>query len=659
MDDGVYLGVWTNWSRGAVFGLTLTTTKQPGNLLIALTAVFVSFVASRFWRIVCLCLHRLYSTSNPEKTMCRQQQVILRNSTAAEAGLWAIIQLLWAWRQLPASRLSRILPTGILAIICITAFTIAGGFSSSISTAVGDEVLIYSPSCAILWPTNNSLEVVASTYNYFSGKLNDAANYAQQCYDGNNSTSGTTACSKFVRSTLPTASANTSASCPFDEKICRKPRGNIRLDTGYIGNDELGFNRPNDLGFAWRYVLHCAPLITEGYTKYAIDNFEQSTPFDGQLDPGSSKLIPELARPDGDTTVIFLSGNGVVFMNRMDDDWYRATRRSIDIYMSGGAGYIPSYIPSIAASPMGCVEQWQWCNSTNPTNSTQCGPLASLFDAFSGAATVFNISEGEYNNEPRPSSSDASKADFLWVGIGTANSPTILPRVIGHLGAKSLASQSHLMGIQYPLPNNQWQLDVTRWWHTILAAVQASCTAQGSNDPNIRQLLSPPLNSQERKLCNSQKIRSSQHVSFSLFGLLFTFVAGAIIICLSYVLEPILGCLYRYKKHRPHAHFEWMTNGSLQLYRLAHENLGMETWSNCTNEVPITMPDVVLNGIDFSDPEHPLLNRQVEGNDAQLMSGDFESNGETENEGGDQFHEGNRTSTTGTVVDVGQVLALD
>lgn len=47
----VHLGTWINWSRGPVMGATLTTTRQDGNLLIAFTAFFVSFISSRFWHI--------------------------------------------------------------------------------------------------------------------------------------------------------------------------------------------------------------------------------------------------------------------------------------------------------------------------------------------------------------------------------------------------------------------------------------------------------------------------------------------------------------------------------------------------------------------------------------------------------------------------------
>jgi hypothetical protein len=38
----VYLGTWINWSRGPVFGATLTLTRNDANLLIAFVAFFVA-----------------------------------------------------------------------------------------------------------------------------------------------------------------------------------------------------------------------------------------------------------------------------------------------------------------------------------------------------------------------------------------------------------------------------------------------------------------------------------------------------------------------------------------------------------------------------------------------------------------------------------------
>jgi hypothetical protein len=86
-DNNVYLGVWTNWSKGTVMGATLTMTRQQGDLLIAFTGFLIPFVASRFWRILCFILHLYYSTSKPEDAIYHQRQVILRNSSSPDTGL--------------------------------------------------------------------------------------------------------------------------------------------------------------------------------------------------------------------------------------------------------------------------------------------------------------------------------------------------------------------------------------------------------------------------------------------------------------------------------------------------------------------------------------------------------------------------------------------
>lgn len=71
----VYLGAWTNWSRGRILGATLTLESRYGLLLLSFTAAFVGLVASRFWRIMTLMLHRIYSTPEPRDALHHQRQV--------------------------------------------------------------------------------------------------------------------------------------------------------------------------------------------------------------------------------------------------------------------------------------------------------------------------------------------------------------------------------------------------------------------------------------------------------------------------------------------------------------------------------------------------------------------------------------------------------
>lgn len=270
MDANVYVGVWTNWSRGQVLGATVTTTKEYGSLLIAFTAFFIAFVSSRFWRILCLILHRSYSTQEKRDAIYHQRQIVLRNASSPESGLVAFIRLLLAWRKTALKSQARLMPLLLLSVLSLSAFTVAGGFSSAISTSIGDEVLLKPSQCSLI-PPYEDININSAVRALYAERLNNAVNYAQQCY--NTSSSGALDCGRFRTSHLPTTRANKSADCPFQNDICRTQEDNLRLDTGYIdSNGQLGLNTPTDQRFAWRYVLHCAPLRTSNYTSHIIED---------------------------------------------------------------------------------------------------------------------------------------------------------------------------------------------------------------------------------------------------------------------------------------------------------------------------------------------------------------------------------------------------
>lgn len=313
MDENIYTGIWTNWSRGTVLGPTLTTTKQYGNLLIAFTALFVAFVGSRLWRISCLVLHRCYSTAEDRGVIHHQRQVILRNSRSAESALFEILSLLWTWRKSQIRRISCLIPLIILSAIYVAAFTAAGGFSSNISSSIGDEVLINGHNCGTI-VTNDTVQGLSIEKEWSSEQSNSAANYVQQCYRADQSNT-TTACNKFVRSSLPTHTINTTAECPFQHQICRKPQSTLRLDSGYIdSNDDLGLNAPKNERFALRYVLHCAPLETTNYTSHVEedgrgwDKYHYGTRVVGPSDNRTGLMDYIFKVPDLKSQYIFQAG---------------------------------------------------------------------------------------------------------------------------------------------------------------------------------------------------------------------------------------------------------------------------------------------------------------------------------------------------------------
>jgi hypothetical protein len=258
----VHIGAWRNWSRGPIMGATLTLKRQEADFLIALTAFFVAFVGVRFWRIICFALHRIFSTANPKDVVYHQRQAILRNSSAPEGDIELLLRLFWKNRY--SRQGFKLLSTALFACTCLIAFVAAGALSSRISTGVGNEVLIKSARCGFYYSSNT--DPASDRYlslAYPAETLDQAANYAQKCYL--NGSLGLD-CNLWVRSRLG-GTVDLEASCPFDERICRTGTGNIRMDTGYIdSHDDLGINAPAKERVLWRNVLHCAPLVTSGFT---------------------------------------------------------------------------------------------------------------------------------------------------------------------------------------------------------------------------------------------------------------------------------------------------------------------------------------------------------------------------------------------------------
>ncbi|KAI0451116.1 hypothetical protein F5B21DRAFT_516963 [Xylaria acuta] len=616
----VYLGVWTNWSRGNILGATLTLRRQEANLLIAFTAFFIAFISTRFWRILCFAFHRQYATTTMQKVVYHQRQAILRNSATPEGGIQQFLRLVWANRH----RSERFAPLFMImvATACVFTFAVAGGLSSQISTAVGTEVLIHSHNCGYIDPkklqdpdgqASFPQQLFALVPNR-AETIDNAANYAQQCYSNN--TAGTLDCGRFVTKKLESLIDNT-ATCPFQDEMCRSNAANIRIDSGYINSHEhLGHNYPAENRILARNVFHCAPITTTGFTSE-----------DKKVSPLSDFIpIDPMFREDGDVVLTFLSGKGVIHVAPSADEWYRVSPTKTNIFTSTSSEVDPAaiYLPLDPASPLACVDQYQFCRR----DTQHCGPLASIRDAISGAAHFFNTTFDHFIDNVANTTS-AGQFNFF-ISAFRDNQYASLYEIIAQLGSESLASKSSLSaGLQGPLPSNQWQLDVIYWSNIVKASIQAAFLDMvyfDPPDPSQAKLRRGFTSPNSKSLCNNQKIKSTAYASFSVFGLLFTFVVGGLIVLTSYLLEPISKLLHKKWGFKTHAHLEWTTNATLQLQRLAHEELGFGTWSNGTEEIPATKPDDLLGCLDISNTKHPVLSSlHKQGNAAEGSQLDHET----------------------------------
>ncbi|KAB2576410.1 hypothetical protein DBV05_g5000 [Lasiodiplodia theobromae] len=507
-----------------------------------------------------------------------------------------------------------------------------GIFSSKIATSTGSQVLISSPSCGHfdeLREVNQSL--YTSVYApYRVKKDKDFANYAQNCYTN---LSSSQECQKYVQQQLPW-SANRNATCPFGGDLCKSQFGNLELDSGFINsNDHLGLNDPPERQFRYRSLLQCAPIKSDGYKKEYTHSFDGQEVkymryYYGELRPGYNYTyeypvgsyeqkrgengtsansdyvlgirqakyangaptwdsvftpIPELRQVEGDVTLMFLSANYVLFTTETDDLWYSAHRNVDLIGLSTLEGRVRMYFADEAASALACVSQYQLCTSK------ECTELGTLADTFTRAKSL-------------------KKAEnFDWFSYALSTS---IERIAGGLGNSGLTSRYALwVGLQSPLPSNQWQLEVEHWFTIWLSTLQGSfvVAATGPSDPEVMRWVETPQNDAEKNICRSQKIITTAYTNFNTFGLCLTLVVGAIIIILSYTIEPVARCLQRRRHLDTYSRLEWCANETLQLQRMAHEELGAGTWHDGAEAVPYTDNGQKLATLDITNRDHPTL----------------------------------------------------
>ncbi|KAL1638028.1 hypothetical protein SLS58_009049 [Diplodia intermedia] len=602
-DNGVYMGFWTNWSRGAILGATLTLNHSDGGLLTAFLALFVTFTGTCFWRIICFVLHFVLSSQQPRDGLYHQQQAILRNIATGSGGLYRLLTAAWAWRGTAARVYVRILPLLVATVLIVSGFAVASVFSSKISTLTGDEVLLLGDNCFL---TYNTSDIDANDYlqyynPYTITVTTTAYTHAQQCYADKGASKD---CSTMIKKSLP-MKIDHDAGCPFYGGICLSNTSNIMIDTGEMSShDDFGINAPPQDRFSYRLISHCAPIKTEGYHSFNISSekalrgthryyygaetmvfpqYSLMSMYNLDLSlfvPLPFQLIPELTRKNAYTTLLFLGGDNLAFMKPIDDLWYSAhIPHNRTGKIDDDTTTVTMYSKDEFMTALACFTQQQFCNPNLPTES--------------GCSAVSNIGNGlaEISNDIWKTENQKASVGFIFNDTGFFD----MPRVPRALGASSLLSRaSSSGGLGAPLPNNQWQLEVQSWFNTTLAILQ-------------RKIVEKATGSRNEFIDKYAKVRSTDYTSFSVLGLALTLGIGSLIIVISYAIEPLTTFIQKRRNTHSYQRFEWTINETLQLQRLAHEEIGFGTWHNTDGDVPVTNPDEKLALVDLDDPEHPAL----------------------------------------------------
>lgn len=209
---------------------------------------------------------------------------------------------------------------------------------------------------------------------------------------------------------------------------------------------------------------------------------------------------------------MFLSANGVLFSEPTRDDWYRANNPCTQLFNNVDEGLRTFYCAEEAASPLACLEQYQVCNG----DRSRCSRVGSFGDAWGNSPELFGITYDDMARAANGEHISDAVSRFTWFMSVTRMLPTNLGGLVAYLGTQGLASQQNFAsGIQGPIPPNQWQLDVTHWWSTSLALLQAAFveSARGPADPALNATRNLPFDQAQQGMCWNQ-VRASTCLSY-------------------------------------------------------------------------------------------------------------------------------------------------
>ena len=314
--------------------------------------------------------------------------------------------------------------------------------------------------------------------------------------------------------------------------------------------------------------------------------------------PWGFSPIKQLNKTEADVSLFFLTSLPY-FMEPVDDPWFAAhinTTFSSDppTAVSGLKFYLADYHVSV----LGCTEQHQFCNPTNPA-STSCTPLA-------GTVQV-NNSLGGLGFNPL----QQATAHRMFETMGQ----TTMPRIARALGTNYMVATSSLSGtVSLALPTDQWVLEVFNWADIMMATFQRKVIefATGPSNPQFANYLRRANTAEEHQMCYNQKVPSPPgYTSFSVVGLSIILGVSALIILVNCVLEQTVYGIQRWQNTGLYRRMAWVLDGTLQLQRMAFESSGLGKWDRCTDEVPITPLGEKFPLTTTSNPEHPTLSPRI------------------------------------------------
>lgn len=632
----VYTGFWVNWSKGLIGGATITTNGQHGFYLVSFLTLFVRMVGGRAWSVLCFVIHQLNSTFELKDGLHHQHQLLIRNSQSHTSTIWDMMKVAWYWRKLAKHSFGRTLPLIALAATHLALFTAAAFFSSQIASTSDEVLILQDPYCGYLTLPNTTAgpKYLTQQAAYDVSTRMTATwseNYIKNCYLGSGDNSS---CNLFAKAAIDLKYSY--MDCPFGDEIClQQTNGAFQVDTGYINSDkDLGINSRKEHSVNYRRVTTCAPLKTEepySYTdtvtnpdsptldffygeaissngsesefytfQYPWNAGTSNTSFKpayalynqyaGADDGAGSSFAPidALKKKNADLTLVFLV-TYATYSAPVNDIWFKTHFKENDC-----AGCSPLYFAQLPVAVMACLEQHQLCDPT----SGNCSPLT--------GSTILG------NMELFPNPKQLAVVHHMYNAIDN----NYLEDMTWSLGANALLANDYVERAQAQtsaaLPDDQWVQEIKAWGAYTVAHMQRMIYqfAAGPQKPAWDQYIVAPtaVDASHLNVCGNQKIRSGAYYSFNLFGLVVTFVGGSLIVLLSLCLSTCVALIQKVTKTGIHKMEDWSLDHSLQVQRMAYENLGVGTWEGREALVPVTAA-----GERFGKPTRNLPGQRLSG----------------------------------------------
>lgn len=618
-------GVWTEWSRGPVTGLTVSLSEQNAAILVAGLALFIQMMGTRLWVILRFLLHQLRVTEKVSPAYYHQQQALLRNSGSSSSFLVDIVFVVARWRKKLGRSIGSFSMLWLVALVHLIGLTVLGLLSSKL-VKVGDKVVISSPYCVTAIPDEylsfNNFTQAVTRQVYANSQLQESVNYARACYVGVDPKKSI--CGKYA---VPAVAYSTSrnVSCPFQDSVCHRGATASRFDTGLFDlGSILGVNMETDQRIYARKVGTCVPLNDALYVKvndvktktgfnassayygpqmgnlYTNSTFTSVNVFKDTTEQQAESFaayelasayayqskgadvsdltyaqsfdpIDELIHPLGDLSLAFMTFPAY-YQAPVDDLWFSAHRKiryQSNTSVTSTTG--EAYEKDIPISTMGCQDQYQVCVN----GSSMCTDLQGILQ-ISAELDSWSLTETQ-------------NAALAWLVQSFINTGTynVMPQNGGQ--APLLASDKLFAEISTALPTGQWRLEAEYWFAISLAWLQSYIIDYGTGQAlDDVSWINTTLSKAQRDLCDNLIIRGTSLQSFDLFAIIMIFVVGVLLIVLSLTIEQLCGLLQTRYLRGLTCRRVWVANGLLQLQRLAYEAKDDGTWIGTDSFVPRT-----------------------------------------------------------------------